>query len=1351
MAARQGKSRIRELTADREPNPSSSTTERGGSHAESEDWREREGDATGWTPREQRAQSTERDRAAATHAHRCYATDPPLHATATANAAAPPSHTQITLRSDMSSTDGNVADRTRAKTTPPRTGRPSTSSASASAAASAASVSPATASASALASVEDDVFDIEDFTVASPFEKFVSVIEEQLRSWAVGIAHQAAPGHSPQEGAPSVSLAPPPPQHHNPGWPLQQAVVTLSGRSFQLSLYHSSCALASATAAAASAHSRRPSVAAHASASAAGGLPQFLPLRLDHVTAASRGLHPISVWFGVCSFVLLTPAPTHPEPIVGRPSSHHPNFAAPSARRVSKNEASMLLSALSLACNNAQCMLAAFVAVDEGAKQLYWGRTCYGSVVRFDSRIGDELPPSLRHLHGLTEQFNAGRDRLEGRSAGQVQVGNMRTLIAASLAFQQETRKWGYQDIGALRALAAADDDSLPDLDNVDDGGCRWRDISEDHLTGFGTQWGPKDDPLTGVRLLTSWPFFPEGTFVDNSVYTDLDGAHAPNWEVFVDWRVDDSTNPLFSSFTPLTSALQILIDVGQSGSKVASLASVLGNLSETPESLAASAQGQSALAALTKDNGGGLGAKVSQPLNAFRAVQSSLKAHIEDANNIATHGASVSSEYIDGVMRELLDIEHTSPQAASPSPRPSPPAAAVAGGANASAFPFIPELPVDPFTTVGYPASPADPSPSIQLVPYGSLLSRFVFALLATSDTNQLTIRTVARMWSELVSELRFHFETLLPIPKLLSSDTPDFGCSILHQKIQMLQRCIRIQIEKNTRKAEEAEKRKGKNKKAAATPQKEASSSAAAGAAAAGKPSKATPNWKQPWTAWSEEKLQQSAASSSSSPAPPLSASEWGSLDDLTVDESASSGPSAGRDSGAGWGDLDISVHEADSDEESAAEDASRAAVGVDSVLPGLTLLLTGTPMHLPLTQEVRVMTSDKFDEQSEMFARMGTGPEAQRMRTEMQTAGLLSDMQAFKAANPGCILEDFVRWHSPKDWRALPVDPAHPHTRRGELTQRMRKRAGAAEGGINIWQTLWKSATPVAAADQKPLFDPAVEGEQLLNYLENIEPSLLFPQMIGIGLQNCIGLLARTRGVADQLQPVIASIQKLHHYLKHFNRGNLPQDLHLDFSECELRCARATSLLLALPIQANAVPAAPTPAAGASKKDTPVPPSSLNAGREMLTQLLVHGRASVGHSLGDRAQLSALLSGNSARSRPVSLFSTRPFNYARADSSQSGSNSSGTSGSGIAMDSAGVHGLPKPDWSELTFFAPAAANPNTNTTEAAAHALASSVSVFGSRSYVFQRFTSSSSHPASPFPLPKVRIATATVMHA
>ena len=36
--------------------------------------------------------------------------------------------------------------------------------------------------------------------------------------------------------------------------------------------------------------------------------------------------------------------------------------------------------------------------------------------------------------------------------------------------------------------------------------------------------------------------------------------------------------------------------------------------------------------------------------------------------------------------------------------------------------------------------------------------------------------------------------------------------------------------------------------------------------------------------------------------------------------------------------------------------------------------------------------------------------------------QSSQLKSDMQAFKAANPGCVLEDFVRWRSPADWLPL-----------------------------------------------------------------------------------------------------------------------------------------------------------------------------------------------------------------------------------------------------------------------------------------------------------------------------------------
>ena len=51
----------------------------------------------------------------------------------------------------------------------------------------------------------------------------------------------------------------------------------------------------------------------------------------------------------------------------------------------------------------------------------------------------------------------------------------------------------------------------------------------------------------------------------------------------------------------------------------------------------------------------------------------------------------------------------------------------------------------------------------------------------------------------------------------------------------------------------------------------------------------------------------------------------------------------------------------------------------------------------------------------------------------------------MEAFKAANPGCALEDFVRWHSPRDW-------TDDGTELGALSSRM-------SGDGNIWISLWK----------------------------------------------------------------------------------------------------------------------------------------------------------------------------------------------------------------------------------------------------------------------------------------------------
>ncbi|XP_044474391.1 rab3 GTPase-activating protein catalytic subunit-like isoform X2 [Mangifera indica] len=160
-------------------------------------------------------------------------------------------------------------------------------------------------------------------------------------------------------------------------------------------------------------------------------------------------------------------------------------------------------------------------------------------------------------------------------------------------------------------------------------------------------------------------------------------------------------------------------------------------------------------------------------------------------------------------------------------------------------------------------------------------------------------------------------------------------------------------------------------------------------------------------------------------------------------------------------------------------------------------LTLLETGEPVYFPITQEGPLLTEDLIKETEELVIRTGS--------VGAGCSQLLSDMQAFKAANPGCILEDFVRWHSPPDWTASEqsneneFDGCDCSSAKGQLSRRMKK-----EG--NLWVELWETAKPVPAVKQVPLFDEDLAVEGILNSLEDISPAELFEQLfvslLGLG---------------------------------------------------------------------------------------------------------------------------------------------------------------------------------------------------------------------------------------------------------
>ncbi|KAJ3219647.1 Rab3 GTPase-activating protein catalytic subunit [Clydaea vesicula] len=137
------------------------------------------------------------------------------------------------------------------------------------------------------------------------------------------------------------------------------------------------------------------------------------------------------------------------------------------------------------------------------------------------------------------------------------------------------------------------------------------------------------------------------------------------------------------------------------------------------------------------------------------------------------------------------------------------------------------------------------------------------------------------------------------------------------------------------------------------------------------------------------------------------------------------------------------------------------------------------------IPETQESGYMTTDMIKEQQTIFEKLGTSSLAAKQRAKMQSAHLKSDMEAFKAANPGSCIEDFVRWHSPRDFQ-------FDDDGKGYLSDRMKDPK-------NLWQEFWRKTKPIPISKQKSLFDFEKEAEKVLNYLEHLSPFIILHQLL------------------------------------------------------------------------------------------------------------------------------------------------------------------------------------------------------------------------------------------------------------
>ncbi|KAF7656070.1 hypothetical protein LDENG_00046730, partial [Lucifuga dentata] len=333
--------------------------------------------------------------------------------------------------------------------------------------------------------------------------------------------------------------------------------------------------------------------------------------------------------------------------------------------------------------------------------------------------------------------------------------------------------------------------------------------------------------------------------------------------------------------------------------------------------------------------------------------------------------------------------------------------------------------------------------------------------------------VRAVAHLWQEFVLELRYRWENNYLIYGL-AGGPPDLRCCLLHQKLQMLNCCI-----ERKRARDEARKvLEGGNER--------------------------------------ERKVSDGCQNSHTVPQS-TSMAATSSTKELH--------PGKLWDS---WSDSEDEFFECLSDqEEIEAPNTEKEKNGTLKIKPegrlhphgNMNLLNSTVPLYVPVTQEPAPMTEDLLEEQSAVLAKLGTSAEGAHLRARMQSACLLSDMESFKAANPGCSLEDFVCWYSPRDYvEEEVVDEKGNIVIKGKLSARM-KIPG------NMWVEAWETARATPARRQRRLFDDTKEAEKVLHYL-----SVQKGDDLSLHLLPCILHAALLKLKEEELMEDIPSVRKL-----------------------------------------------------------------------------------------------------------------------------------------------------------------------------------------------------------------------------
>ncbi|XP_076304308.1 RAB3 GTPase activating protein subunit 1 isoform X3 [Tachypleus tridentatus] len=335
----------------------------------------------------------------------------------------------------------------------------------------------------------------------------------------------------------------------------------------------------------------------------------------------------------------------------------------------------------------------------------------------------------------------------------------------------------------------------------------------------------------------------------------------------------------------------------------------------------------------------------------------------------------------------------------------------------------------------------------SFKSAPHDSLTWRLALAMCQVNHSYG-GIAAVAHLWHEFVLEMRYRWENNFTLP-CLEWGAPNLAYCLLHQKLQMLNCCIQRKIARE----------------------------------------------------W--QRSQQSLTSTASGSAISLSPQKTEQMNSESEDEEEFFECEDGNENLVMESPMDINIFP--STEISDNKKMQFQPEGRLRPCGSLTLLFVDEPLYIPVTQEPAPVTEDILEEHAEVLVQLGTNPEGAALRARMQSACLISDMEAFKAANPGACLEDFVRWYSPRDWIEEEVCEEETNTTHieGHLSPRMQVSG-------NMWQDAWYNSRSVPVRRQKRLFDDTKEAEKILHFLSSLKPAMVVHHLLPMVVHAAILLL-------------------------------------------------------------------------------------------------------------------------------------------------------------------------------------------------------------------------------------------------